>query len=167
MEIYCEKVKDLLNPKSKGNLRVRYIYYISAILHTYTFTSPSLSFASPFPSLSPLPSPSPSREHPVLGPYVESLAKLAVTTFANIKSLMDEGNKARCKTRATSCTDILYWQYDYRHLIPQCIWCLVFLYSCVDPYTYTHTHTLSHSHTHTLSHSHTRAHTLSLSLSLS
>ena len=23
MEIYCERVKDLLNPKSKGNLRVR------------------------------------------------------------------------------------------------------------------------------------------------
>ena len=25
MEIYCERVKDLLNPKSKGNLRVRWI----------------------------------------------------------------------------------------------------------------------------------------------
>ncbi len=58
MEIYCERVKDLLNPKSKSkNLRVR--------------------------------------EHPKLGPYVENLAKLAVTTYENIKSLMDEGNKAR------------------------------------------------------------------------
>ena len=35
------------------------------------------------------------REHPSLGPYVESLAKLAVTTYDNIKDLMDEGNKAR------------------------------------------------------------------------
>ena len=35
------------------------------------------------------------REHQKLGPYVENLAKLAVTSFANIKSLMDEGNKAR------------------------------------------------------------------------
>ena len=25
MEIYCERVKDLLNPKSKGNLRVRLV----------------------------------------------------------------------------------------------------------------------------------------------
>ena len=58
MEIYCERVKDLLNPKSKSkNLRVR--------------------------------------EHPKLGPYVENLAKLAVTSYDNIKSLMDEGNKAR------------------------------------------------------------------------
>ena len=35
------------------------------------------------------------REHPVFGPYVENLAKLAVTTYTDIKSLMDEGNKAR------------------------------------------------------------------------
>ncbi len=35
------------------------------------------------------------REHPKLGPYVENLAKLAVTSYDNIKSLMDEGNKAR------------------------------------------------------------------------
>ena len=35
------------------------------------------------------------REHPSLGPYVESLAKLAVTTYDDIKDLMDEGNKAR------------------------------------------------------------------------
>ena len=35
------------------------------------------------------------REHPSLGPYVESLAKLAVTSYDNIKDLMDEGNKAR------------------------------------------------------------------------
>ena len=35
------------------------------------------------------------REHPKLGPYVENLAKLVVTSYHNIKSLMDEGNKAR------------------------------------------------------------------------
>ncbi|XP_065919048.1 kinesin-like protein KIF1A isoform X2 [Dysidea avara] len=57
MEIYCERVRDLLDPKSKGNLRVR--------------------------------------EHPVLGPYVENLAKLAVTSFDGISNLMDVGNKAR------------------------------------------------------------------------
>lgn len=55
LEIYNEKVRDLLNPKTKGNLRVR--------------------------------------EHPVLGPYVEDLAKLAVTSFEQIESLMDAGNK--------------------------------------------------------------------------
>ena len=58
MEIYCERVRDLLNPKSNtGNLRVR--------------------------------------EHPLLGPYVEDLSKLAVTSYADIHELMDEGNKAR------------------------------------------------------------------------
>jgi kinesin family member 1 len=55
LEIYNERVRDLLNPKPKGNLRVR--------------------------------------EHPVLGPYVEDLAKLAVTSFEQIESLMDSGNK--------------------------------------------------------------------------
>ena len=31
----------------------------------------------------------------MLGPYVEDLAKLAVTSFNDINDLMDEGNKAR------------------------------------------------------------------------
>ncbi|XP_078266817.1 kinesin-like protein KIF1A isoform X9 [Rhinoraja longicauda] len=57
MEIYCERVRDLLNPKTKGNLRVR--------------------------------------EHPILGPYVEDLSKLAVTSYNDIADLMDSGNKAR------------------------------------------------------------------------
>ncbi|XP_063157843.1 kinesin-like protein KIF1C [Candoia aspera] len=57
MEIYCERVRDLLNPKSCGNLRVR--------------------------------------EHPIMGPYVEDLSKLAVTSFEDIADLMDCGNKAR------------------------------------------------------------------------
>ncbi|XP_031431412.1 kinesin-like protein KIF1A isoform X13 [Clupea harengus] len=57
MEIYCERVRDLLNPKNKGNLRVR--------------------------------------EHPLLGPYVEDLSKLAVISYTDIQDLMDSGNKAR------------------------------------------------------------------------
>ncbi|XP_029002290.1 kinesin-like protein KIF1A isoform X6 [Betta splendens] len=57
MEIYCERVRDLLNPKNKGHLRVR--------------------------------------EHPLLGPYVEDLSKLAVTSYNDIQDLMDSGNKAR------------------------------------------------------------------------
>ena len=57
MEIYCERVRDLLNPNAKGNLRVR--------------------------------------EHPLLGPYVEDLSKLAVSSFEDINDLMEEGNKAR------------------------------------------------------------------------
>ncbi|XP_062872912.1 kinesin-like protein KIF1A isoform X1 [Trichomycterus rosablanca] len=57
MEIYCERVRDLLNPKNKGNLRVR--------------------------------------EHPLMGPYVEDLSKMAVTSFNDIQDLMDSGNKAR------------------------------------------------------------------------
>lgn len=57
MEIYCERVRDLLNPKNRSSLRVR--------------------------------------EHPLLGPYVEDLSKLAVTSYEDIHRLMDEGNKAR------------------------------------------------------------------------
>uniref|UniRef100_A0A671MBC9 Kinesin-like protein n=1 Tax=Sinocyclocheilus anshuiensis TaxID=1608454 RepID=A0A671MBC9_9TELE len=59
MEIYCERVRDLLSPKSKGALRVR--------------------------------------EHPIMGPYVEDLSKLAVTSYTDIRDLMDVGNKARYK----------------------------------------------------------------------
>ncbi|CAG8485825.1 15941_t:CDS:10, partial [Acaulospora colombiana] len=57
IEIYNERVRDLLNPKNKGNLKVR--------------------------------------EHPALGPYVEDLSKLIVSSFQDIENLMDEGNKAR------------------------------------------------------------------------
>ncbi|XP_037088906.1 kinesin-like protein unc-104 [Pollicipes pollicipes] len=57
MEIYCERVRDLLNPKNKSHLRVR--------------------------------------EHPLLGPYVEDLSKMAVTSYEDIRDLMDQGNKAR------------------------------------------------------------------------
>ncbi|XP_063683254.1 kinesin-like protein unc-104 isoform X2 [Bolinopsis microptera] len=58
MEIYNEKVHDLLSPANNSkNLRVR--------------------------------------EHPVLGPYVEDLAKLAVQNYSDISDLMDEGNKSR------------------------------------------------------------------------
>lgn len=57
IEIYNEKVRDLLNPKNTGNLRVR--------------------------------------EHPSLGPYVEDLSKLAVSSYEEMMTLMDEGNKAR------------------------------------------------------------------------
>jgi kinesin family protein 1 len=57
IEIYNEKVHDLLNPQNRGSLKVR--------------------------------------EHPVLGPYVQDLSRLAVNSFENIDQLMDEGNKAR------------------------------------------------------------------------
>ena len=56
-QIYNEKVRDLLNPKNTGNLRVR--------------------------------------EHPSLGPYVEDLSKLVVSSYDEMMQLMDEGNKAR------------------------------------------------------------------------
>uniref|UniRef100_A0A452UDC5 Kinesin family member 1C n=1 Tax=Ursus maritimus TaxID=29073 RepID=A0A452UDC5_URSMA len=66
MEIYCERVRDLLNPKSRGSLRVR--------------------------------------EHPILGPYVQDLSKLAVTSYADIADLMDCGNKAREPGQAALAT---------------------------------------------------------------
>ncbi|XP_071054782.1 kinesin-like protein KIF13A isoform X3 [Onthophagus taurus] len=58
MEIYNEKVHDLLDPKTnKQSLKVR--------------------------------------EHNVLGPYVDGLSQLAVTSFKDIETLMAEGNKSR------------------------------------------------------------------------
>jgi kinesin family protein 13 len=58
MEIYNEKVHDLLDPKGvKQNLRVR--------------------------------------EHNILGPYVDGLSKLAVSSYHQIDNLMTEGNKSR------------------------------------------------------------------------
>ena len=61
MEIYCERVRDLLKPQGRAALRVR--------------------------------------EHPIMGPYVEDLSKLAVTGYADIHNLMDCGNKARSDRR--------------------------------------------------------------------
>ncbi|KAK7582634.1 hypothetical protein V9T40_014079 [Parthenolecanium corni] len=58
MEIYNEKVRDLLDPNAnKQSLKVR--------------------------------------EHNVLGPYVDGLSQLAVTSFEDIDKLMTEGNKSR------------------------------------------------------------------------
>ncbi|KAI5090730.1 kinesin-like protein KIF13B isoform X1 [Silurus meridionalis] len=58
MEIYNEKVRDLLDYKGTSQvLRVR--------------------------------------EHKVLGPYVDGLSRLAVTSYKDIESLMSEGNKSR------------------------------------------------------------------------
>ncbi|CAJ0938025.1 unnamed protein product, partial [Mesorhabditis belari] len=59
MEIYNEKVRDLLDPKSakKGHLKVR--------------------------------------EHKILGPMVDGLSVLAVSSYEQIASLIEEGNKSR------------------------------------------------------------------------
>lgn len=57
LEIYFERVRDLLNPQNKKPLKVR--------------------------------------EHNVFGPYVEDLTKLVVTTYKDIKDLIDLGNKSR------------------------------------------------------------------------
>uniref|UniRef100_A0A452UD97 Kinesin-like protein n=1 Tax=Ursus maritimus TaxID=29073 RepID=A0A452UD97_URSMA len=72
MEIYCERVRDLLNPKSRGSLRVR--------------------------------------EHPILGPYVQDLSKLAVTSYADIADLMDCGNKARQARQVGGVFTIVFTQ---------------------------------------------------------
>lgn len=80
MEIYCERVRDLLNPKNKGNLRVR--------------------------------------EHPLLGPYVEDLSKLAVTSYNDIQDLMDSGNKARCVPGGASVLPVRLLQASGEGLAP-------------------------------------------------
>ena len=67
MEIYNERVRDLLNPRNKGSLRVR--------------------------------------EHPLLGPYVEDLSKIVVTSSSEIQKYMDQGNKVMLNI---ICTTLLY-----------------------------------------------------------
>ncbi|KAF8381852.1 klp-4 [Pristionchus pacificus] len=57
MEIYNERVRDLLDPKNKRNLKVR--------------------------------------EHKVLGPTVDGLSELAVSSFEQIEKLIEEGNRSR------------------------------------------------------------------------
>lgn len=57
LEIYFERVRDLLDPHNKKPLKVR--------------------------------------EHNVFGPYVEDLTKLIVTSYKDIKDLIDLGNKSR------------------------------------------------------------------------
>ncbi|XP_064900288.1 kinesin-like protein KIF1C isoform X9 [Columba livia] len=57
LEIYCERVRDLLAPRPQGALRVR--------------------------------------EHPLLGPYVPGLARLAVTSAGEIAQLVASGDRAR------------------------------------------------------------------------
>ena len=59
MEIYNEKVHDLLDPMTSGKQGLRV------------------------------------REHTLLGPYVDGLSQLAVTSFLEINDLMVEGNKNR------------------------------------------------------------------------
>ncbi|TRY88268.1 hypothetical protein DNTS_032460 [Danionella cerebrum] len=87
MEIYCERVRDLLNPKSRGALRVR--------------------------------------EHPIMGPYVEDLSKMAVTNYSDIADLMDTGNKARTvaatnmnetSSRSHAVFTILFTQRRHDHM---------------------------------------------------
>lgn len=73
-QIYNEKVRDLLNPKNTGNLRVR--------------------------------------EHPSMGPYVEDLSKLVVSSYDEMMTLMDEGNKART-VAATNMNETCVFSASY------------------------------------------------------
>lgn len=65
MEIYCERVRDLLSPKKSQSTNVGSSHNLRV------------------------------REHPIMGPYVEDLSRLLVTSYEDISRLIDEGNKAR------------------------------------------------------------------------
>ena len=65
MEIYCERVRDLLSPKKAHSTSVGSAHNLRV------------------------------REHPIMGPYVEDLSRLLVTSYDDISRLIDEGNKAR------------------------------------------------------------------------
>jgi len=65
MEIYCERVRDLLSPKKSQSTNMGGSHNLRV------------------------------REHPIMGPYVEDLSRLLVTSYDDISRLIDEGNKAR------------------------------------------------------------------------
>jgi kinesin family member 1 len=65
MEIYCERVRDLLSPKKTHSSNAGNSHHLRV------------------------------REHPIMGPYVEDLSRLIVTSYDDISRLIDEGNKAR------------------------------------------------------------------------
>lgn len=65
MEIYCERVRDLLSPKKTNTNNVGASHNLRV------------------------------REHPMFGPYVEDLSRLLVTSYDEIARLIDQGNKAR------------------------------------------------------------------------
>jgi kinesin family member 1 len=65
MEIYCERVRDLLSPKKSQSTSAGSSHHLRV------------------------------REHPIMGPYVEDLSRLLVTSYDDISRLIDEGNKAR------------------------------------------------------------------------
>ncbi|VDL77237.1 unnamed protein product [Nippostrongylus brasiliensis] len=67
MEIYNERVRDLLDPKK----RAQFYYFLSNKHHLKV------------------------REHKILGPMVDGLSVLAVNSFEQIASLIEEGNKSR------------------------------------------------------------------------
>lgn len=90
MQIYNEKVRDLLNPKNTGNLRVR--------------------------------------EHPSMGPYVEDLSKLVVSSYDEMMTLMDEGNKART-VAATNMNETYVFAMSFRTVINYLI-CKIFPFAC-------------------------------------
>ncbi|KAJ3598073.1 hypothetical protein NHX12_001587 [Muraenolepis orangiensis] len=83
MEIYNEKVRDLLDPKGLNGQSdsegVRRKLDPSDFLENSGRSRVSLKV----------------REHKVLGPYVDGLSQLAVTNFEDIEVLMSEGNKSR------------------------------------------------------------------------
>ena len=61
MEIYCERVRDLLSPKKSQSTNVGSSHNLRV------------------------------REHPIMGPYVEDLSRLLVTSYDDISRLIDEG----------------------------------------------------------------------------
>ena len=89
MEIYCERVRDLLNPSTKNNLKVR--------------------------------------EHPLLGPYVEDLSKLAVQSFDDINNLIDEGNKARWVDVVSVLLFTFFWEIKRDIHVVCFMLCLLFI----------------------------------------
>ncbi|KAK2093917.1 Kinesin-like protein kif13b [Saguinus oedipus] len=79
MEIYNEKLL-ALSPVTEANTFG--VLFVTLILLNFTLLAKSRQTLK-------------VREHSVLGPYVDGLSKLAVTSYKDIESLMSEGNKSR------------------------------------------------------------------------
>lgn len=105
MEIYCERVKDLLNPKSKGNLRVRSVCTNSIIFSLFHLSLPSLSL--------------PLQGTPCVGPLCGGPCQTGSDIIHQYPVSNGRRQQSKVKTRAISCTHVIYTCSDALQYIEQ------------------------------------------------
>ena len=96
MEIYNERVKDLLRKNSAHTLKVRQSHWLSIVC---LWPLIGCAFARRRQVANESSYPLKVREHPRDGPYVEDLSKHLVMEYEDIAALMHRGNDVRTTAR--------------------------------------------------------------------